>query len=316
MNLKTKFLLFLLVIGTLVLFGCNSSLDENQESQSKKQIEIVATIAQIGEPMQIIGGDRVKVLSLMGPGVDPHLYEATQGDINKLQKADLIFYSGLHLEGNMAEIFSKLKETKETFALAESIDKEKLLTDEKGVYDPHIWFDLDLWREALNNATEVLKKYSPKDADYFEENKSKYFAELDKLKNESKEKLTRIPKEKRILITAHDAFGYFGRMHDIEVVGLQGISTEDEVGLSDIQSTIDLIVEKQVPSIFVESSVNQNSIKAVIEGAAKRGQKVELGGELFSDAMGEEGTEEGTYIGMYRHNVNTVYEGLTRGEKK
>ncbi|RKJ52392.1 manganese transporter [Butyricicoccus sp. 1XD8-22] len=307
--------LIVLGIGSVILLSaCNSTTEEGAKgSDSNDSIQIITTISQIGEPIQIIGGDRVEVESLMGPGVDPHLYEATQGDITTLQNAEIVFYNGLHLEGNMIEIFSKLKESKTTLALGESIDESRLLKDEEGAIDPHIWFDLDIWKDALDNATEVLKEYSPEDADYFEQNKQKYFAQIDELKAEATEKLSSIPDEQRVLVTAHDAFGYFGRMYDIEVVGLQGLSTEDEVGLSDIQSTVDLLIDKQVPSVFVESSINQNSIQAVIEGAAKQGLEVELGGELFSDAMGEEGTEEGTYLGMYRHNVNTVYEGLTRG---
>lgn len=314
-NLKSFIQLIVLGIGSVILLSaCNSTTEEGAKgSDSNDSIQIITTISQIGEPIQNIGGDRVEVESLMGPGVDPHLYEATQGDITTLQNAEIVFYNGLHLEGNMIEIFSKLKESKTTLALGESIDESRLLKDEEGAIDPHIWFDLDIWKDALDNATEVLKEYSPEDADYFEQNKQKYFAQIDELKAEATEKLSSIPDEQRVLVTAHDAFGYFGRMYDIEVVGLQGLSTEDEVGLSDIQSTVDLLIDKQVPSVFVESSINQNSIQAVIEGAAKQGLEVELGGELFSDAMGEEGTEEGTYLGMYRHNVNTVYEGLTRG---
>lgn len=314
-NLKSFIQLIVLGIGSVILLSaCNSTTEEGAKgSDSNDSIQIITTISQIGEPIQIIGGDRVEVESLMGPGVDPHLYEATQGDITTLQNAEIVFYNGLHLEGNMIEIFSKLKESKTTLALGESIDESRLLKDEEGAIDPHIWFDLDIWKDALDNATEVLKEHSPEDADYFEQNKQKYFAQIDELKAEATEKLSSIPDEQRVLVTAHDAFGYFGRMYDIEVVGLQGLSTEDEVGLSDIQSTVDLLIDKQVPSVFVESSINQNSIQAVIEGAAKQGLEVELGGELFSDAMGEEGTEEGTYLGMYRHNVNTVYEGLTRG---
>ncbi len=314
-NLKSFIQLIVLGIGSVILLSaCNSTTEEGAKgSDSNDSIQIITTISQIGEPIQIIGGDRVEVESLMGPGVDPHLYEATQGDITTLQNAEIVFYNGLHLEGNMIEIFSKLKESKTTLALGESIDESRLLKDEEGAIDPHIWFDLDIWKDALDNATEVLKEYSPEDADYFEQNKQKYFAQIDELKAEATEKLSSIPDEQRVLVTAHDAFGYFGRMYDIEVVGLQGLCTEDEVGLSDIQSTVDLLIDKQVPSVFVESSINQNSIQAVIEGAAKQGLEVELGGELFSDAMGEEGTEEGTYLGMYRHNVNTVYEGLTRG---
>ncbi|MFD1779914.1 metal ABC transporter solute-binding protein, Zn/Mn family [Fredinandcohnia salidurans] len=298
---------------TLVLIGCSTTTSElNNEDSTKETIQVVTTIAQIGEPMQIIGGNRVEVTSLMGPGVDPHLYQATQGDITTLQNADIIFYNGLHLEGNLGEIFDKLNETKPVFAIGDSIDESRLLKDEEGAIDPHIWFDLEIWEDALESATENLKEFSPRDASYFEENKQDYFSKIDELKAEAIEKMASIPVEQRILVTAHDAFGYFGRMYDIEVVGLQGLSTEDEVGISDIQSTVDLLHEKKVPSVFVESSINQNSIKAVIEGAAKKGMDVSLGGELFSDAMGQAGTEEGTYLGMYRHNVKTVYDGLTR----
>ncbi|RFB14868.1 manganese transporter [Bacillus sp. HNG] len=313
---KTGFSLFILGLAIIVsLMGCASSETQTNEESTNEAIQIVTTIAQIGQPMQIIGGDRVEVISLMGPGVDPHLYQATQGDISKLQNADMILYSGLNLEGRMGEIFEKLKESKRILAIGESVDKDRLLKDAGGAIDPHIWFDLDLWKDALESATEELKQYSPEDADYFEQNKQTYFTKIDELKAEAISKMSSIPKEQRVLVTAHDAFGYFGRMYDIEVVGLQGLSTEDEVGLSDIQSTVDLLFEKKVPSVFVESSINQNSIKAVIEGAAKKGLDVKLGGELFSDAMGKAGTEEGTYLGMYRHNVNTVYDGLTRSVK-
>jgi len=299
------------IAAAIFLLGACSS-DTMTSDIDSDRIQIVTTISQIGEPIEVIGGDRVEVKSLMGPGVDPHLYKATQGDINKLQNADIILYSGLHLEGNMGEIFAKMSETKTTMGLGESLDKEKLLMDEDGAIDPHIWFDIDLWKEALNVAVEELKKLSPENADYFDENKQVYFSKLDELKNEAVEKITSIPEKQRVLVTAHDAFGYFGRMYDIEVIGLQGLSTEDEVGLSDIQSTVKLLIEKQVPAVFVESSINQNSIQAVIDGASKEGLEVTLGGELFSDAMGTKGTEEGTYLGMYRHNVNTVYQALNR----
>lgn len=301
---------------TLVLSACGSDADPaapneaGTSSDGGKQIRVVTTIAQIAEPLSVIGGDRVIVESLMGPGVDPHLYKATQGDIQKLENSDIVFYSGLHLEGNMTQIFEQIGKSKPVAAIGESIPKEKLLTDETGQTDPHVWFDIDLWMHALGTATEELKAFSPADAEYFEANKKKYFAELEALKQESKEKMAQIPAEKRVLVTAHDAFGYFGRMYEMEVVGLQGLSTEDEIGISDIQSTIDLLLARQIPAVFVESSINQNSINAVIEGAASAGLEVKLGGELFSDAMGEAGTPEGTYIGMYRHNVKTIYQAL------
>ena len=236
------------MIGMTFLLGaCNNESEKNLKTSNtphSDRIQIVTTISQIGDPIELIGGDRVDVESLMGPGVDPHLYKATQGDINKLQNADIIFYNGLHLEGNMGEIFAKMSETKTTVGLGESLDKEKLLMDEEGAIDPHIWFDIDLWKEALDVAVEELKKMSPDDADYFEENKQKYFSQLDELKKDAIEKLSSIPQKQRVLVTAHDAFGYFGRMFDIEVIGLQGLSTEDEVGLSDIQSTVQITHSK------------------------------------------------------------------------
>ena len=218
----------------------NSKSNERQSSQSKdEKITVVTTIAQIGEPLSVIGGDLLEVKSLMGPSVDPHLYQATHGDIKTIEKADLVFYSGLHLEANMVDIFKKMSATKSVLGIGDTIDEELLLKDENNAVDPHIWFDIDLWKQALGAAVEKLKEYSPENADYFEENKNKYFSEMDQLKTET-EKLQEIPKEKRVLVTAHDAFGYFGKMHDLEVVGLQGLSTDGEIGVSDIQETIDI----------------------------------------------------------------------------
>lgn len=248
----------------------------------------------------------------MGPSVDPHLYNPTQSDIAKVDEAEVIFYNGLNLEVNMVKVFDSIGDSKPVLAIGDSLSEDALLHDEDGAIDPHIWFDLDLWEAALDAAVEELKAYSPEDADYFEENKTQYFAELEELKQEA-EKLADIPESGRVLVTAHDAFGYFGRMHDMEVIGLQGLSTEDEIGISDINDTIATIKEYQVPAIFVESSINSSSIEAVIEGAKSEGVDVELGGELFSDAMGSPGSEEGTYIGMYRHNMNTIYDALTGG---
>lgn len=303
------------ILGLLLALSACASGEPKQNGaaseQADKKIRVVTTIGQIAEPISVIGGDRVEVQSLMGPGVDPHLYNATQGDIKKLDNGDVIFYSGLHLEGNMTEIFEQIGKNKPVLAIADAIPKDRLLQDDTQATDPHVWFDIDLWKTSLDSAVEELKLLSPADADYFEENKLKYFALLDELKAEAKDKLGQIPEEQRVMVTAHDAFGYFGRMHGLEVVGLQGLSTEDEIGLSDINGTIDLLLEHKVPAVFVESSVNPASINAVIEGAAKKGLDIKLGGELFSDAMGETGTTEGTYIGMYRHNVETIYHALT-----
>lgn len=309
-DLLKKFFSLLMILAIGIVTACSPEEGTNEKDEDK--IQIVTTIAQIGEPLSVIGEDYLQVESLMGPSVDPHLYNPTQSDIKKVADAELIFYNGLTLEANMVEVFDSIRESKPVLAIGETVPEAKLLFDEDGAIDPHIWFDLDLWQLALDAAVEEIKAYAPEIANELEENKQQYFAELEKLKEESKV-LADIPEKQRYLITAHDAFGYFGRMHDLEVIGLQGLSTEDEIGISDINHTIEIIKEYAVPAIFVESSISQDSIKAVIEGAKSDGIDVELGGELFSDAMGEPGTEEGTYLGMYRHNINTIYQALTRG---
>ncbi|MCM3714556.1 zinc ABC transporter substrate-binding protein [Alkalihalobacillus oceani] len=305
-----------------VLFGwmiaaCNQAETGTggEGEEAEETIKVVTTIAQIGEPLSVIGGDYIEVNSLMGPSVDPHLYNATQGDIATLQEADVIFYSGLDLEVNMVEIFNQIAAEKPVVAIGDTISEDQLLKEEDGVVDPHIWFDIRLWKQALEAAVEELKAYAPDYADDFEANKAAYFAELDELHQEALEKLGGIPEEQRVLVTAHDAFGYFGNAFEMEVIGLQGLSTEDEVGVSDINETIAIVKEHQIPAIFVETSIPARTIQAVIEGAANEGVEIELGGELYSDAMGEAGTEEGTYIGMYRHNVETIYEALSGGDE-
>jgi len=315
---------FALLAAMLLLAACGSGAGGGAEggagsagadgSGADGAIRVVTTIAQIAEPISVIGGGRVQVTSLMGPGVDPHLYQASQSDIRKLGSADIIFCNGLHLEANMLRAFEEIGKTRPVLAVGEAIAEDRLLTDETGAVDPHVWFDIDLWKEALGAAVEELKKLSPDDAEFFEANKRDYFAKMDELKEEAVRKMASVPEKRRVLVTAHDAFGYFGRMLGLEVVGLQGLSTEDEIGLSDIERTIGLLVERRVPAVFVESSINPKSIEAVIEGAKERGLNVRLGGELFSDAMGGAGTEEGTYLGMFRHNVDTIYEALTGEE--
>ncbi|WP_152657464.1 metal ABC transporter solute-binding protein, Zn/Mn family [Oceanobacillus sp. CFH 90083] len=317
-NVWKKALCLAMVIGILFLAACGSDSKEGNASEEEgdEPIEIVTTIAQIGEPLSVIGGDLVHVESLMGPSVDPHLYNPTQSDISKLYDADIIFFNGLNLEANMVEPLEAIGTEKPVLAIGETLPESVLLDDEEeaGATDPHIWFDYHLWQDALDAAVEELKEYAPEHADTLEAGKQEYFAQLQALDEEAA-KLQDIPEAQRVLVTAHDAFGYFGKLHDIEVIGLQGLSTESEIGVSDINDTITIIAENQVPAIFVESSVNQDSINAVIEGAADNGVEVEVGGELYSDAMGEAGSEEGTYIGMYKHNIDTIYEALSGGDE-
>ncbi|MGG6431609.1 metal ABC transporter solute-binding protein, Zn/Mn family [Anoxybacillus sp. D401a] len=296
----------ILWIALLLLVGC-----EAKESE-KDVIYVVTTTGQIADLVEHVGGEHVRVEALMGPGVDPHLYKATQGDIQKLSQADIIFYNGLHLEGKLGEIFSKMSKTKKVVPISEAIPKEKLI-DVDGAYDPHIWFDLDLWSYAVRTVKDELSAIDPKHKPTYEERAEEYISQLMKLKEEAKREISSIPKQQRVLITAHDAFHYFGRAYDIEVVGLQGLSTDAEYGLKDIQELVDLIVSRNIQAVFVESSVSKKAIEAVVEGAKQRGHHVSIGGELFSDALGRKGTEEGTFIGMYRYNVKTITQAL-KGE--
>ncbi len=304
-----KWMMLAFAFSLIVLGGCSGKTAES-EGDGKK-LYITTTIGQIADAVKIIAGDKAEVHSLMGPGTDPHLYKATQGDMEKLQEADIIFYSGLHLEGKMLDIFEKMNEQKPTYAIAESIEPEKLLAaDGSKAYDPHVWFDIDLWKTALKKAEEGLIKADPDNEQYYRENADAYFAEMDELKRFAEKEMAGIPEEQRVLVTAHDAFGYFGRAYDMEVMGLQGLSTDAEYGLGDVQALVDTLVTRNIKAVFVESSISERSINAVIEGAKEKGHTVSIGGELFSDAMGEEGTEEGTYLGMYRHNVDTIAKAL------
>ncbi|BCB04457.1 metal ABC transporter solute-binding protein, Zn/Mn family [Bacillus sp. KH172YL63] len=310
MNKRLMVMVGMIIILTagLILGGCGNA----PANTSGDKVKVTTTIGQIGDAVKNIGGEHVEVQSLMGPGVDPHLYKAKQSDIGKLQEADIIFYSGLHLEGKMLEIFEKMNEEKPTYAIADSIPKEMLRKDQadKTATDPHVWFDIDLWKIALEQVRDGLIEMDPDNKEDYIQNTEAYFAQLDELKAYAQDELSKIPDEQRVLVTAHDAFNYFGAKYDLQVMGLQGLSTDAEYGLADVQSLVNTLVERNIKSVFVESSISEKSINAVIAGAKDKGHDVVKGGELFSDAMGKEGTEEGTYIGMYRHNVDTIVKGL------
>ncbi|MGM0854378.1 MAG: metal ABC transporter solute-binding protein, Zn/Mn family [Bacillota bacterium] len=300
--------MILILAAGLILSGCGATTTGTKNDK----IIVTTTIGQIGDAVKNIGGEHVEVQSLMGPGVDPHLYKAKQSDIGKLQEADIIFYSGLHLEGKMLEIFEKMNKEKPTYAIADSIPKDKLRKDQADntATDPHVWFDIDLWKIALEQVRDGLIEKDPENKEDYIRNTEKYFAELDELKAYATEEMSKIPEEQRVLVTAHDAFNYFGAKYDLQVMGLQGLSTDAEYGLADVQSLVNTLVDRNIKAVFVESSISEKSINAVIAGAKDKGHEVEKGGELFSDAMGKEGTEEGTYIGMYKHNVDTIVEEL------
>lgn len=293
------------------LIGC-ATQDEENVNTAVEPLKIVTTIAQIADVAENVGGEHVEVTSLMGPGVDPHLYNAVQGDIKTLDQADIIFYNGLHLEGQMGEIFEQMEQDKTTTPVAENIPEEKLLSDPESptITDPHVWFDVSMWAYAVEAIRDDLIDIDPENEDSYRQNASDYLAELEDLDAYAKERFEEIPEESRVLVTAHDAFNYFGKAYGFDVVGLQGLSTESNYSVNDVQQIIDLLIERNVKGVFVESSVSNRSINAVVEGAQEAGHDVSIGGELYSDAMGEAGTEEGTYVGMFKHNIDTIVDAL------
>ncbi|MBD7944949.1 zinc ABC transporter substrate-binding protein [Psychrobacillus sp. Sa2BUA9] len=303
-----KKILFLFIVAVL-LVGCGNN---NAGGSGEEKPLVVTTTGQIADAVRIIAGDSVEVKSLMGPGVDPHLYKATQGDLQVLEDADIIFYNGLALEGKMSDIFEKMQKAKSVVAIGEVVPKDRILNDEAHpeLFDPHIWFDIEVWKLATHEITKSLTEEFSTDGDQFAENERKFFEELDELNGWTKERISEIPEEQRVLVTAHDAFNYFGESNGMEVRGLQGLSTDAEYGLKDIQNIVNFLVEQNIKAVFIESSVSDKAMNAVIEGAKEKGHTIQIGGELYSDAMGAEGTEEGTYIGMYKHNVNTIVDSL------
>lgn len=279
---------------------------------SASPIKVVATTGMIGDLVHEIGQEKVSLSTLMETGVDPHLYKATHGDMRRLQQADLVFYNGLHLEGKMQTILTKMARVKPVFAVSDPISKADLI-HYGSVSDPHIWFDVSLWQQAANQVLLKLIEIDPANQASYRANAQQYQQQLSALHQWVKTKIEEIPKSQRVLITAHDAFGYFGRVYGMEVHGLQGVSTVSEFGLRDIQQLKQLIVERHIPAVFVESSVPKKFLRALVAGVADSGYQLLIGGELYSDAMGLKGTLAGTYIGMVKHNVTTIVSAL-KGE--
>ena len=274
-----------------------------------RKIRVTATTSMVTDLVKQVGGDRVEVSGLMGAGVDPHLYKATAADVSRLQQAEVIFYNGLVLEGKMTDIFTKLARTKKfVYPVAEGVPEKRLLEPPQfeGHYDPHVWFDVELWALCAQTVVKGLAEFSPGDREYFERRGKEVAARLRGLHEWALKKAAELPKEKRILVTSHDAYNYFGRAYDFQVVGLQGVSTVTEAGLADMAKLVDFIRQKRVKAIFVESSVSPATIQRIAKDAGVR-----VGGELFSDAMGtpgqmENGYDLGTYEGMIKHNLTTI----------
>jgi len=305
-------LLGLSLAGSLLLGACGQAAGRADADLSQRPIRVVTTVGMITDIVRAVGGERVQVTGLMGPGVDPHLYKASEGDVTRMAEADVVFYNGLHLEAKLAEVFEKMGGRVKTVAVTDKIDRAALLTppEFKGAYDPHVWFDVKFWMKAVEQVRDTLIEMDPQHADVYEANALKYLAQLEDLHSYVRAQATRVPAEQRVLITAHDAFNYFGRAYGFEVRGLQGISTATEAGTADVQALADFIVTRRIPAIFVESSVPPRTIEAVQAAVRARGFEVKIGGQLFSDAMGNPGTPEGTYPGMVRHNIDTIVGAL------
>lgn len=302
------------------LAGCGATASESREPDAADQrnqvnfagglVKVVATTAMVADLARNVGGEFVEVTALMGEGVDPHLYKATSGDVARLSRADLILYSGLHLEGKMGEVFSRLARKKHVVAVTEDFDRDRLLRVGGDQYDPHVWFDVALWSETLTVVERALAEVDPAHADDYQRNAERYSAELTRLDEECRAQIASIPESRRVLVTAHDAFHYFGRAYDIDVQAIQGISTQAEAAVSKINELVELLSKRGIKAVFVETSVSERNIRALVEGCAARGHHIEIGGQLYSDAMGPSGTAEGTYIGMVRHNVETITQAL------
>ncbi len=282
-------------------------------SSSAEQLEIVATTGMVTDITRQVAGQHANVESLMGEGVDPHLYKPTAADAKAIVAADMVFYSGLMLEGRMADTFLKAARIgKVVYPVTELIEETYLLEppEFEGHWDPHVWMDISAWSKAVETIAAVLCEQDPENCSDYKINAEAYNKTLAELHQYALVSIESIPKSQRILITAHDAFNYFGRAYGIEVVGVQGLSTESEAGIEDVNRLVHMLVENEVAAVFVESSVSDRNVNALIEGAASKEHNVRIGGRLFSDAMGKAGTYEGTYVGMIDHNITTITRAL------
>jgi len=300
----------LLAAGVALAPGCRRPPEAGGR---RYPIRVVTTVGMVSDIVRNVAREKATVNGLMGEGVDPHLYKPTRDDIAAMASADAIIYSGLMLEGKLGQVIEKLsRRGKPLYAVAEAVEPSRRLASQHAPEhpDPHVWMDPMCWAKAVGAVGEALAETDPPHADSYRANAQAYIEQLKRLDAYARATIATIPPRSRVLITAHDAFNYFGRAYGLEVRGIQGLSTESEAGLKDIQTLVDLIVLRDVKAIFVESSVSSKNIQALIEGAGARGRQVRIGGSLFSDAMGAPGTYEGTYIGMIDHNVTTIVRAL------
>jgi manganese/zinc/iron transport system substrate-binding protein len=300
------------LLPVLAAVGCGAGVADGRDI-AEREVRAVATTSIVADLVRQIGGERVEVIGLMGAGVDPHLYRASEGDVRRMGDADIVFYNGLHLEGRMGELFERMAgRGVRTVPVAEAIERSRLLTPSEfeGAYDPHVWMDVSLWQVAAARVGEALAELDPVHAERYAAAADAYVATLGGLDAEIREMAHRVPPELRVLVTAHDAFNYFGRAYGFEVRGLQGISTVAEAGTADVQELARFVAERRIPALFVETSVSPRSIEAVRAAVRARGFEVGIGGDLYSDALGGPGSGAETYEAMIRHNVRTIVAAL------
>lgn len=311
MKQKIKGLLGTVLSLSLLLAGCSTPAANTESTEDK--LNVVATTTMLADLSTVIGGGRVTVDGLMGPGIDPHLYQASEGDVSLMQKADIVVYNGLHLEGKMGEIFENLSgQEANVICIQDGLDESKLLAseDDSSAHDPHIWFDVSLWKDAAKTVADGLSKADPGGKEDYETNLESYLKELDETDTYIRNRAAELPEEKRVLVTAHDAFQYFGKAYGFEVRGLQGISTDAEAGTADVSALADFIVERQIKAIFVESSVPPKTIEALQAAVKAKNFDVAIGGELYSDSLGDAEAGTDTYILTVKTNIDTIVDAL------
>lgn len=310
--------LFLYLLLFTLLAGCSpqptapGAGGDAQASDRKTPFKVVATTGMVADIVKAVAGEKANVETLIGEGVDPHLYKPTRADVARLAAADIVFYSGHLLEGKMTDVLVKISSQRPVHAVTEAVDPEFVLEppDFAGHADPHMWMDVKGWMAAVKAVQDALQKSDPANGEYYQQSTAAYLEQLEALDAYARQAFASVPEDKRVLITAHDAFNYMGRAYNLEVRGIQGLSTESEAGLADLNALVDFLVERKIEAVFVETSVAEKNVKALIEGARAKGREVKIGGKLFSDAMGPEGTYEGTYIGMIDHNVTVIVRAL------
>jgi len=316
-------LLVAVAIGGLI--GCSSAdshthgaaTTQDYRFEGEYPIHVLCSTGQVADLVTHIGGEHVRVDALMGPGVDPHLYRPIVSDVEKLRHADAIFYNGLHLEGRMSDLFDQMARQKMTYAVTAGLQTRGDLRlrqspDFEGMFDPHVWHDVALWSDCVRDLATKLQEFDPAHANEYDNNAREYIAELIELHKFCQKEIATIPPARRVMITAHDAFGYFGQAYGIEVYGLKGISTQDETNLAHHEEIQAMILERKIPAVFVESAIAPRTVQSLVEPCRAAGSDVKVAAqELYADALGESGTEQGTYTGMIRHNVRAIVEALS-----